>query len=62
MKIVLTDAKTVFDELVTPAPLRELGEVVEHGLLPYDDVAAKIADADVVVVNKTILDSYMNYR
>ena len=58
MKIVLTDAKTVFDELVTPAPLRELGEVVEHGLLPYDDVAAKIADADVVVVNKTILDSY----
>ena len=31
MKIVLTDAKTVFDELVTPAPLRELGEVDEYG-------------------------------
>ena len=58
MKIVLTDAKTVFDELVTPAPLRELGEVDEYGLLKYDDVAEKIADADVVVVNKTILDSY----
>lgn len=58
MKIVLTDAKTVFDELVTPAPLRELGEVIEHGLLKYDDVAEKIADADVVVVNKTILDSH----
>ncbi len=58
MKIVLTDAKTVFDELVTPAPLRELGDVIEYGLLKYDDVAEKIADADVVVVNKTILDSY----
>ena len=58
MKIVLTDAKTVFDELVTPAPLRELGEVDEYGLLKYDDVAEKIADADFVVVNKTILDSY----
>ena len=58
MKIVLTDAKTVFDELVTSDPLRELGEVDEYGLLKYDDVAEKIADADVVVVNKTILDSY----
>ncbi len=58
MKIVLTDAQTVFDDLVTAAPLRELGEVEEYGLLPYEDVAQAIADADVVVCNKTLLDSH----
>lgn len=58
MKIVLTDAQTVFDGLVTSEPLRELGEVVEYGLLPYEEVARSIADADAVICNKTLLDAH----
>lgn len=57
MKIVLTDAQTVLDNLVDVSALRELGEVVEYGLLKYDEVAEKIADADIVICNKTKLDS-----
>ena len=58
MKIVLTDSQTVTDRLVTAEPLRELGEVEEFGLLAYDEVAERIADADIVICNKTLLDSY----
>lgn len=58
MKIVLTDAQTVTDSLVGADALKELGEVVTYGLLAYDEVAEKIADADVVVCNKTLLDAH----
>ncbi len=58
MKIVLTDAQTVLDNLVDAKALKELGEVVEYGLLKYEEVAEKIADADIVICNKTQLDSY----
>ena len=58
MKIVLTDAQTVFDDLVTSDALKALGEVEEHGLLRYEDVAQAIEDADVVVCNKTLMDSH----
>lgn len=58
MKIVLTDAQTVLDNLVDSTELRELGEVIEYGLLKYDEVAEKIADADIVICNKTQLDSH----
>lgn len=58
MKIVLTDAQTVTDSLVGTDALKELGEVVTYGLLTYDEVAEKIADADVVVCNKTLLDAH----
>ena len=58
MKIVLTDAQTVVDELVTADCLREFGEVVSHGLLRYEEVAEAIADADIVLCNKTLLDSH----
>lgn len=58
MKIVLTDAQTVIDSLVDASPLKELGEVVEYGLLQYEEVAEKIADADVVVCNKTLLNAH----
>lgn len=58
MKIVLTDAQTVLDNLVDAKALKELGEVVEYGLLKYEEVAEKIADADIVICNKTKLDSY----
>lgn len=57
MKIVLTDAQTVIDELVTADCLNEFGEVTAHGLLRYDEVAEAIADADIVVCNKTLLNS-----
>ncbi len=58
MKIVLTDAQTVLDNLVDAKALKELGEVVEYGILKYEEVAEKIADADIVICNKTKLDSY----
>lgn len=58
MKIVLTDAQTVVDDLVTAECLKEFGEVVSHGLLAYEEVAEAIADADMVVCNKTLLNSY----
>lgn len=58
MKIVLTDAQTVVDDLVTVDCLREFGEVISNGLLRYEEVAEAIADADIVLCNKTLLDSY----
>ena len=58
MKIVLTDAQTVVDELVTADALGEFGEVVQHGLLTYEEVAGAIADADMVICNKTRLDAH----
>lgn len=56
MKIVLTDAQTVLDNLVNADILKQFGEVEEYGLLRYDEVTEKIADADMVVCNKTLLD------
>ena len=58
MKIVLTDAQTVTDALVTADPLNEFGEVVTYGLLRYEEVAEAIADADMVICNKTVLDAH----
>lgn len=56
MKIVLTDSQTVLDNLVNADILKQFGEVEEYGLLRYDEIAEKIADADMVVCNKTLLD------
>lgn len=56
MKIVLTDAQTVLDSLVNAEILKQFGEVEEYGLLRYEEVAKAIADADMVVCNKTLLD------
>ena len=58
MKIVLTDAQTVVDNLVPVDVLKKYGEVVEYGLLTYEEIAEKIADADMVICNKTKLDEY----
>ena len=58
MKIVLTDAQTVTDAYVTADCLSEFGEVVSHGLLRYEEVAEAIADADMVICNKTLLDAH----
>lgn len=58
MKIVLTDAQTVVDDLVSADILSEIGEVVSYGLLRYEEVAEAIADADIVVCNKTLLNEH----
>lgn len=58
MKIVLTDAQTVVDPLVTADCLKDFGEVEEHGLLSYEEIADAIEDADMVIVNKTLLNEY----
>lgn len=58
MKIVLTDAQTVVDDLVTADCLHEFGEVVSYGLLAYEEAAKAIADADMVICNKTLLDAH----
>jgi glycerate dehydrogenase len=58
MKIAVTDAQTVFDDIVTTAPLYELGEVKEFGLLKYEDVAESVRDADIILCNKTLLDAH----
>ena len=47
MKIVLPDAQTVVDSLVSADCLKEFGEVTEYGLLKYEEVAEAIADADI---------------
>ncbi len=56
MNIVLTDSQTVFDKKVNAEPLSEFGRVFDFGLLKYEEVAEKIANADIVVCNKTLLD------
>lgn len=58
MKIVITDAQTVVDELVTTEPLKEFGEVIQHGLLKYEEVAEAIAEADMVICNKTLMNAH----
>ena len=58
MKIVLTDAKTVFDSQVTSDTLKAIGMVSEYGLLKYDEVAEAVADADMIICNKTLMDSH----
>ena len=56
MKIVLTDAQTVLDDIVNADVLNQFGEVESFGLLKYEEVAEKIADADyLLVVQQTLL-------
>ena len=42
MKIVLTDAQTVLDDIVNADVLNRFGEVESFGLLKYEEVAEKI--------------------
>lgn len=57
MKIVLTDADTVFDALITPDRFSRYGEVVTCRLEDDADVRAKLQTADVVLCNKTRFDA-----
>ena len=57
MKIVLTDAKTVTQGDLSLKPLEEFGEVVVNELTAYDDIAGTVRDADMIICNKTPLNS-----
>lgn len=57
-KIVLTDAQTVVDDAVSAEILENYGEVQAYGLLQYEEVAEAIAEADMVICNKTLLNAH----
>lgn len=57
LKLVLTDADTVFDSTVTPERFERYGEVVLCRLEEEADVREKLATADVVLCNKTRFDA-----
>lgn len=54
-RIVVTDASTVVGDGVDLAFLRQFGEVTEYQLTPPEAVAERIADAEVVLINKVSL-------
>ena len=57
MKIVITDAGTVFDQLVSADIFRNFGEVEQHHLLSYGEIAENVRDADIVLCNKSIMNA-----
>lgn len=57
MKIILTDAKTVTQGDLSLRPLEEFGEVVVNELTAYDEIAATVRDADMIICNKTPLNA-----
>ncbi len=56
MKIVLTDAQTVTNGDLDLSVFETYGEVVVYPLTSYEETAERIADADVVLLNKTVMD------
>ncbi|MBQ7983241.1 MAG: D-2-hydroxyacid dehydrogenase [Clostridia bacterium] len=56
MKIVLTDAQTVTGGDLDLSVFEAFGDVVIYPLTSYEETAARIADADAVLLNKTVLD------
>ncbi|MGN0383909.1 MAG: D-2-hydroxyacid dehydrogenase [Eubacterium sp.] len=57
MKIVLTDCKTITNGDIDLDILKEFGEVIKYELTDYNEIADRIADADAVICNKTILNA-----
>ena len=57
MKIVITDAGTVFDKFVSPDVFSKFGDVTKHHMLKYDELAENVKDADIVLCNKSLMDS-----
>ena len=56
MKIVVTDAKTITNGDISLEYLKKYGDVEIYGLTDASQTAERIADADMVIVNKTVLD------
>ena len=59
MKIVLTDAQTVTNGDLDLSVFEKYGEVVIYPLTSYEETAERIADADVVLLNKTVMDAHV---
>ena len=55
MKIVVTDAKTIADDISFFDPLKELGEVELFQLTKPEEMVEHIGDADIVLCNKNHL-------
>ena len=58
MKIVITDWATVSGGDLPCDTLSKFGEVQVYDLTTYEETAARIADADIVLCNKTKLDRH----
>ena len=56
-RLVVLDGHTTNPGELTWAPLEALGELTVHGRTPREQVAERIAAADVVLTNKTRLDT-----
>lgn len=56
LNIVLTDADTVFDSLISPEVFSAYGNVSVCRLGDEEDIAQKLATADAVLCNKTVFD------
>lgn len=59
MKLVITDARTVTRGDISLAPLDEFAQVAAYEELAKDDYAAALADADMLLCNKTLVDRYL---
>lgn len=57
LHIVITDGGTVFDSLVRPDIFSEFGDVTLHHLLPYEQLAEAVRDADIVLCNKSLMNA-----
>lgn len=57
MKILISDADTVFDAQITPDFLKEFGEVTACALADRETLEQEIADAEVLLCNKTAVDA-----
>ena len=55
MKIVILDSVTLGAD-IDLSPITALGDVIEHKATPPEDVAARLSDADVAVLNKVKLN------
>ena len=57
MKIVLTDCKTITKGDVDLSVFDEIGETVYYDLTPSEKLLERIADADAVICNKTVISA-----
>lgn len=55
MKIVLTDCKTVTKDDLDLSVFDSIGETIYYDLTPADKLVERIADADAVICNKTVI-------
>lgn len=58
MKLVITDAGTVFDSNVKPDIFTQFGQMESYHLLAYEEIAEAIREANVVFCNKCVMDAH----